>query len=394
MVQTGQKTTEKSGTSKKFSGKKWGIIGGIAVILIALIIGIGIYNSPSNQLSRQLDLGNRYLEEQNYEQAVLAFDKAIEIDPMNVEAYLGKAQAYAGMGDVSMAIQALEEGYERTGDERLLEEMQRLDRLDPVIEWEDAAFEALIREYLGKSEGDIRESEVCDIESIRIIGIYIEMPDEDIGGLGSTRGGHSESGAGNGIVYDHFSYQIDSDKRHTGPTTVLGNIETLNDIEHFRAVKSLVVKYNNIIDISALSHLTNLKSLSLFWCNNISDISVLGNLTSLETLSLEVMNISDISALSSLANLTDLSLSDNYNIGDISALSSLTNLRRLSLDNNNISDISVLSSLTNLERLSLKENNISDISVLSNLTNLKQLDLQYNNINDYSPVSFVEDLYY
>lgn len=44
-----------------------GVIGAAAVIIIALFIGIGIYQSPENRLSRQLDLGQRYLEEMNYE---------------------------------------------------------------------------------------------------------------------------------------------------------------------------------------------------------------------------------------------------------------------------------------------------------------------------------------
>ena len=35
----------------------------------------------------------RYLNESNYEEAILAFTQAIEIDPKNVEGYLGRAEA-------------------------------------------------------------------------------------------------------------------------------------------------------------------------------------------------------------------------------------------------------------------------------------------------------------
>ena len=69
----------------KISGKKWGAIGGVVVIIVALMIGIGIYNMPENRLSRQLDLGQKYLSEQNYEQAAIEFDKAIEIEPKNAD---------------------------------------------------------------------------------------------------------------------------------------------------------------------------------------------------------------------------------------------------------------------------------------------------------------------
>ncbi len=90
-----------------------------AVVLIAALIGIGTYNIPTNRMSRHLKLGARYLEEQNYEQAVVEFDQVIAIDPMSVDAYLGKAQAYEGMGDMEKAIETLMAGYEKTGDAQL-----------------------------------------------------------------------------------------------------------------------------------------------------------------------------------------------------------------------------------------------------------------------------------
>lgn len=120
----------------------------------------------------------------------------------------------------------------------------------------------------------------------------------------------------------------------------------------------------------------------------ISDISVLSGLTNLKSLSLNGNHISDISALSGLTNLEWLDLSGN-NISDISALSGLTNLEWLALDGNNISDISALSGLTNLKTLCLETNNISDISALSGLTNLQELYLYGNPVTDYEQVSFV-----
>ncbi len=105
---------------------------GILAVLIAAVSGILMYlNSDAVQLQKQLDLGQKYLEEQNYEQAIVAFDKAIGIDPMSVEAYLGKADAYESMGDYEMALETLQEGYDRTGDERL---MEAIEKLKPTLE--------------------------------------------------------------------------------------------------------------------------------------------------------------------------------------------------------------------------------------------------------------------
>ena len=47
----------------------------------------------------QYDLGVRYLSEGNYEEAILAFTAAIEIDSKRPEGYIGRGDAYALSGD-------------------------------------------------------------------------------------------------------------------------------------------------------------------------------------------------------------------------------------------------------------------------------------------------------
>lgn len=147
---------EQISTSGKFNRKKWEIIGAILIILIAIIIGISIYNTPKNRLLRQIDLGQRYLEEQNYEQAIVEFDKAIAIDPMNADAYLGKAQAYEGMGDFEQALETLWAGCEQTGDEQIWEATgscleSYLERLIGEGRYDEA--EVLIKKYRDKVQG-------------------------------------------------------------------------------------------------------------------------------------------------------------------------------------------------------------------------------------------------
>ena len=83
--------------NKQFGKKKLGFLAAAAVVLAAmtaLAIGLGIYNKPENRLARQLDLGARYLEEQNYAEAVLAFEKAIQIDERCMAAYVNGIEAY------------------------------------------------------------------------------------------------------------------------------------------------------------------------------------------------------------------------------------------------------------------------------------------------------------
>lgn len=67
----------------------------------------------------QYALGVRYLSEGNYEEAVLAFEAAIKIDPKNADAYRKLAEAYEKTGDEDAALRTLETGAEATGDREL-----------------------------------------------------------------------------------------------------------------------------------------------------------------------------------------------------------------------------------------------------------------------------------
>lgn len=67
----------------------------------------------------QYNLGVRYLSEGNYEEAVLAFKAAIEIDPKRAEAYEKLADTYLALGDTDAALKTLQDSYDATRDARL-----------------------------------------------------------------------------------------------------------------------------------------------------------------------------------------------------------------------------------------------------------------------------------
>lgn len=100
---------------------------GVALVLLAVVITcVIVFGDSDGKLQEQLDLGAKYLEEMDYEQALVAFDAALEIDPKNVDAYMGLADAYIGLGDKEAAYATLQAGYEATGDERLRDRMEEL----------------------------------------------------------------------------------------------------------------------------------------------------------------------------------------------------------------------------------------------------------------------------
>ena len=76
----------------------------------------------------QYDLGVRYLSEGKYEEAILAFTAAIEIDPKNPDAYIKLAEAYEQTGDDEAALRTLEQGFSETQSERLTQEENRIKR--------------------------------------------------------------------------------------------------------------------------------------------------------------------------------------------------------------------------------------------------------------------------
>ena len=87
----------------------------LAVLLLLSLAACG----GKNTWQEQYDLGMRYLNEGNYQEAVIAFEAAIKIDPKRPEAYLGAAEAYMGLGDTDSARKMLEKGYAATNDDTL-----------------------------------------------------------------------------------------------------------------------------------------------------------------------------------------------------------------------------------------------------------------------------------
>lgn len=59
--------------------------------------------SSSNSPERYIDLGMKYLSEGNYEEAVLAFTSALEIDPRSAAALEGRGDAHAAQGNYAAA---------------------------------------------------------------------------------------------------------------------------------------------------------------------------------------------------------------------------------------------------------------------------------------------------
>ena len=88
-------------------------------LIILLIFTVGCNRYSESIWQEKYDLGERYLLEENYEQAAIIFEELIEIDPMRPEGYTKAAEAYIALERFDDAQDIIQLGFERTGDASL-----------------------------------------------------------------------------------------------------------------------------------------------------------------------------------------------------------------------------------------------------------------------------------
>ena len=108
-----------------------GIALAILVILTPVLVTSGGFSN--RKLNEQLDLGAKYLSELDYEQAIVAFKAAIEIEPKCVEAYLRLADVYTAMEEYEMAVEVLKTGFTEKQDGKLEEKLIKLQMFSEQI---------------------------------------------------------------------------------------------------------------------------------------------------------------------------------------------------------------------------------------------------------------------
>jgi len=387
------------------------IVSATVIAVVAVIIGVIIAVSQSDKSAspqKYLDLGNHYLLELDYEQALVQFKRVIEIDPKNIPAYLGGTDAYLHLNNTQGAVDWLTAGinatdnenltlvltgveksvvegyialaeayeaedlhekalellkrvYDETGDEiigrklGIIKASEIQFRDDYIIDWEDTAFENLIRQYLGKENGDIHYDDVKLIEKIEIWRQIIAKPDEQFW-----------------TSYSENDFEIGDGRKGLKD----GQIKTLADLEHFTSLKDLSVNYQESLDISALTKtdkidcLHRLETLILNG-DNITNISIVSELIALRSLSLAYNDITDISPISLLIELQNISLVNNKQISSVEPLKGLRKLSYVVISGVNAVDLSIFVGMPELRNMNLVDIENIDYSIL------KQLHLDY-----------------
>ena len=234
----------------------------------------------------------------------------------------------------------------------------------------DATLEAVIRQELGKPEGELTCENLAMLETL------------DVGAI-NDRAATSLEGLQFAVNLNELF--LSASVRDISPLADLTGLVTL-DLEG-----------NRITNLDPLKNLTNLTTLDLSINFGIKDLHPLAGLSKLTSLNLFGNQVTDLSPLANLTNLTTLNLSSNFS-SNLRPLAGLTKLTELRLQSNEISDLEGLEGLTRLTSLLLSndygrsENKISDLGPLVKLTNLEVLTLDYNNVSNLSPLENLTNL--
>ena len=161
-------------------------------ILLVLTFSIGACGSNTKKAEssnlataiaswqEQYDLGMQYLEDGDYEQAIVAFTAAIKIDPKQAVVYIGRAQSYIGSGETEENLSAALTDYESA---LTLDDMNPdiyLGIADVYIRQEDyeKAEEILNRAIEKLGENEAVRNKIQEIESENAKMTEEEMLDE------------------------------------------------------------------------------------------------------------------------------------------------------------------------------------------------------------------------
>ena len=150
-------------TKKK---KKWLLPAIVAIfVVVAAISVMAIYNLPANRRDRQLALAEKYMSELNYEEAILAYKAAIEIDPKCEDAYLELLDLYIAMEAYDMAEEVIAQAENSLDDEIILAMREKTNTLLASADTEtDNKSENTNQENETTTEAGIHEEENTEVE--------------------------------------------------------------------------------------------------------------------------------------------------------------------------------------------------------------------------------------
>lgn len=94
----------------------------VAILTVLLMAGaavLALQFGTANSFSVQIERGQKYLDDGDFDNAVLCYQRAIKANPGQAEGYIGLSQAYMGLEKSSLAQSVLEKGLGQTQSARI-----------------------------------------------------------------------------------------------------------------------------------------------------------------------------------------------------------------------------------------------------------------------------------
>ncbi len=100
-------------------------LGLLCLILAGIGAYLGVQISQVKRYEEQISLGDKYLEELDYENAEISYRKAVEISEKRESSYVKLTVLYMEQEEYEKAAQVIEEGREQTGKEEVFSDLQQ-----------------------------------------------------------------------------------------------------------------------------------------------------------------------------------------------------------------------------------------------------------------------------
>ena len=201
----------------------------VIMIMFLCIVAIGCSPNNSQLFDEKYDLGILLLSEENYEEAIIAYEKAIEIDSTQAKAYIGLAETYIARLDtntVEDVNKALKSGWENADQASIM--LAYIDLADKLVAADRAGWAmSILDSGLTLTEDDrlqVKKSEISAASNLKVAIEYMGMTYEEIVSIFGTDYAEPDGYRGSWwIYYEDYSiifYVGDEDKELAADDTV------------------------------------------------------------------------------------------------------------------------------------------------------------------------------
>ncbi|MGI6007213.1 MAG: hypothetical protein ACOX8E_06945 [Ruminococcus sp.] len=131
----------------------------IIAALLALFLMIFLRINKTRDYNEQLSLGDRYLQEMNYEDAAIAYQNAIHIDEKKETGHIRLSDVYIATEDYDQAADVLLTGYDATGESDLIR-----DKMISIYPQVSDDYKEKIEDKIGEVESETASGDENDAE--------------------------------------------------------------------------------------------------------------------------------------------------------------------------------------------------------------------------------------